>query len=207
MPPVKSRNFSVASPVLFALIALFVSSARGQFTTIINVPPDPAPQGITGATKLNLYDGGKLPREFIVGPQSELNLYGGTVDYGLRVQRFGTVTNLGGSVRGIVSLDRGGRFEMTDGVVGGQILAASQSNVTISGGSALGVWAQTGGRVSITGGELLEFIADPSSQVTVSGGTIDVFKGYPGANIRLLGGEFRIDGIPVAELSNVGDSL
>lgn len=58
---------------------------RGEFTTIINVPPQEAPQSIDSNTQLNLFSTGELPPYFVAGnpfgtaTSVEVNIHGGLV--------------------------------------------------------------------------------------------------------------------------------
>ena len=62
------------------------STAHGQFTYVINVPPDDAPTSIGSDTQLNLSGGGVLPDGFQAGSyyypatsHVEVNISGGSV--------------------------------------------------------------------------------------------------------------------------------
>lgn len=78
-----SQNYTLPATLLLLLCAL-ASVASGQFATVIDVPPDVAPQQIDSNTQLNLSDGGLLPSGFVSGRSDgsssniEINVSGGT---------------------------------------------------------------------------------------------------------------------------------
>jgi hypothetical protein len=97
-------------------------------------------------------------------------------------------------------------------VVNGSIssgLEAVGADVEIHGGLVAGIEAYTGTSVTISGGEVRGIQAYSGSDWVISGGevfdnNIDVFAG---AEVTLLGGEFFLDGLPIAGLTNPGDSI
>ena len=164
------------------LIGLVASHAFGQFTTVINVPPDPAPSSIGSDTQLNLFDGGTLPSSddapFNAGDPSgsdanmELNIFGGWAG-------------------NYISANSGSKVNVSGGSVGYDFNANGGSTVTISGG-AVGI----------------RFNANNGSVVNISGGSIgDGFRTFSRSTVTISGGEFRIGGVPVSGLDSAGSSV
>ena len=99
--------------------------AYGQFTTVLNIPPDPNigdDQSIGSDTQLNLADGGAIGISFDAGAFD------------------GTSTNVeviisGGTVGNHFNAYNGSTVSISGGTVGGGFDAFSGSEVTISGGS------------------------------------------------------------------------
>ena len=89
----------------FALFCCFaIGQAKGQFTTIINVPPDVAPSSIGSDTQLNLFQGIALrfvfSRRASDGTSSnvEVNITGGSVGIFFDANSGSVVNISGGSV-------------------------------------------------------------------------------------------------------------
>ena len=168
---------------LCACVLLTGVPVAGQvFTTIISVPSDPAPGSIGSDTQLNLFDTGVLGFGFQSGvlPSTnvEVNIFGGTVDNGFRAYSGSTVNISGGVVGGGFKAGRVG-FDNPD------------LEVNITGGSVGGHFvAARGSTVNISGG--------------VHGGT---FTSYSDSSVVLIGGEFQLDGVPVAGLDLIGNSV
>ena len=146
-----------------ALSIALAASAQAQFSTIINVPPDPAPASIASDTQLNLADGGALPLGFRAGANA------------------GTDTNMEVNISG--------------GVTSGNFRANSGAIVNMTGGII---------QNSVNANSLRSF---SGAAVNISGGIIQRnFDASSGSAVRLFGGEFRLDGVPIAGLNNVGDT-
>ena len=231
MPLAKPRNFAI--PVCVALVFSFAQCARGQFTNIINVPPDRAPSSTGADTQLNLFDGGELPSSFTVGATNalnsnvELNVLGGvvgdvltinnnsvvnvsdgSVGVATQVGQRATLNVSGGSVGYFISLGRGGMLNVSGGIVAGNIFPSSQSNIVISGGE-MGAFRASGIRVIQTGGSLgRRHRAESGSTYELSGGTFEPEMYVGGrANLIVRGGEFRLDGELLPELSDIGSQV
>jgi hypothetical protein len=194
---------------LCALLVGMGSSASGQpFTTVINVPPDPAPGGIGSDTQLNLFDGGSLPFGFtlagtLFGLNSniEANILGGTVGSGVLVgvaAGFGTnsdvTLNIGGGVVGDgLSVSTGGTVNISGGTVGERLEIESGGVVNMSGG-VLGDFAtpRNGSTFNLSGGSIGDFF-EPRNNTTIniSGGTIgENFSAGFNTTISISGGVF-----------------
>ena len=125
--------------------------ACGQFDTIINVPPDPAPPFIASSNvQLNLFENGILPDSFRVtgGSNLEVNIFGGEVGRSFRAIR--STVNIEGAI-----------FDDF-------FLAGDDSTVNIAGGT-FGIFdASDGSTVIVTGGTIDRFDAQEGSIVDLS---------------------------------------
>ena len=84
------------------------------------------------------------------------------------------------------------------------------SHVVFCGGSARsGFFAHAGSRVTVVSGVVSpNLTAGSGSNVTISGGTIDgSLTALSGSEVTLVGTEFLLDGLPISQLNNAGDSL
>lgn len=174
----QGRRAGLVLLCLQLILCLFSSAACGQFTTIINIPPDPNigdSQSIGSDTQLNLANGGAIGEFFSAGAYSgtsniEVNISGGTVgdDFGVRS---GTIARVSG---GLI----GEGFHVTEGGV-----------AKISGGSF-------GDYCGVADGGLVE----------ISGGLFSAnFIANEGSSVRLFGGEFRSSGMLISGLESIGD--
>jgi len=88
MMNLRSRSSAVLPMLIAAALFVLAPDVKGEFTTIINIPPDPAigdNQSIASVTQLNLGDGGSIGEQFEAGffngssTNIEVNISGGTV--------------------------------------------------------------------------------------------------------------------------------
>jgi hypothetical protein len=171
--------------------------ADAQFTTIINVPPDALPDQIESNTQINVLPGGEIPDWYAFPTPSldvmdfEVNVDGGVVGSGVQVPER-SVTHI------------------RSGEVGPQFRAESESIVSIYGG-ILGsnFTAEGGSEVTVGGGIIVShFRAESGSNVLVSGGAFgDLFRPHPQSNTTLSGADFLVNGLPVAGLNELGDTV
>ncbi len=154
-------------------VAIFVLTLAGavnaQFTTVINVPPDVAPDSIGSDTQLNLMDGGMLsgmPAD-PDNPNSTGIFEAGSPD---------------GSSQNVELNITGGEAEFLDVHAGGIL--------NMSGGTAFDFLVFDGATVNFSGGLLDSFEARSGSTVNVSGGTI----GEPGVVGPRIAGNATISG-------------
>ena len=108
--------------VLLSVGVAISESLYGQFTTIINVPPDVAPGYIGSNTKINVFDGGSLPARFVAGPSD---------GSGISIQ----VNISGGSVGYATTAYSGSNFQITGGRIGSAFQVLPGSTIDLSGGS------------------------------------------------------------------------
>lgn len=178
-------------PSVFLAGCLLVccSTARGDFTTIINVPPQAAPSSIGSNTQLNLAAGGSLPANFLVGDPNgsstniEVNITGGTVG-----NRF---TPFAGSTINVSGGNIGARFWPHDG-----------STANITGGTfGRDLTCEMGSEVYISGGLFpYEVHAMFRSKVNVFGGAITHFQAHDEAEPSFYGRQFFVDGVELTNL-------
>ena len=107
----------------------------------------------------------------------------------------------------------GGTATINGGTAIGRVLALSNGHITISGGKVLNT--TFGGleifdaQLDMTGGEVGEGfeVKDPAAVANISGGRFGPrFKSFSG-RVNLFGGDFELNGVPIAGLSNAGDSV
>lgn len=207
-------------PYLLALLTTLASTgfANGQFTTVINVPPDTAPFEIGSGTQLNLGDGGQLGANFRAGENDgssvdvEVNVAGGVVGGGFRA--IGSSVNIsggsvgeslfanldaevaitGGSVGDRLNVNRS-TLTIDAGMIGDDSLASQASTVTITGG-AIGQRFKSNGmsRINVFGGTIgSSYRAEDRSIVTVTGGSVGPgFIALSGSAIDIQGGSIGL---------------
>lgn len=136
----------VSSRAIVAFITVWcltvVSSAHGQFMTVLNIPPSPNIGNnatIGSDTQLNLHDGGSIGHSFQAGNPN------------------GTSTNvevniLGGVVGGNFDANFGSVIHIQNGVIGNAFRSHS-ANVTVSGGTFAENFIAFGGILNVTGGD------------------------------------------------------
>src|SRR3954462_10938565 len=191
-------NTRLFNSLLGLLVAIFWSAPLlAQFTTVINVPPDPAPTLIGSNTQLNLFTGGTLVFGLNVGSSSggstnvEFNMSGGLSNNLLNAYSGSTVNISGGSFLGLIDANNGSTMNISGGTIGAGFDANSGSTVNI-----------LGGRIGA------DFDANSGSTVKVSGGVItDTFEAKSGSTLHIYGNDLRVNGALVGGLNNVGDSV
>jgi len=166
--------------ILFC-ICLLSQPVSAQFTTIINIPPDPNigdDQSIGSDTQINLANSGAIGKSFEAGAHDgtstniEINISGGSIDSNFHIFNQSTVN-------------------LSNGSIGNGFRAYPESTVNISGGRV---------------GNSLE--AFNASTVNISGGSFgDTFEANSGSTINVSGGEFRLDGESIPGLNTIGDTV
>ena len=212
--------FGVAAALFFLNRA-----ASGQFTTVLDLPPDPNigdDQSIGSDTQVSIHDGGFVGERFQVGATDgsstniEVNLSGGQIGGALKAYG-GSVFNVSGGTIG-VSADAfaGSVFNFSGGVVDRDFEARSGSQINVSGGTFRASFiAQAGSAVDISGGEfggirlhtpsmtvsggdLEKLDAFSGSGSTITGGGFFTLRSYAGSSLDFTGGEFLLDGASVS---------
>jgi hypothetical protein len=193
--PRLSPSIAILALLYFAPIVL------GQFTTVINVPPDTAPGFIGSDTQLNVTDGGVLGGQFQAGlpgathTNMEVNVSGGTVGFPVGNSSYvgfsGSTTNFSG------------------GEIYSRVIALEGSGLNISGGTFHSmVEGHTGSIVTISGGDLRRGFGFSGSHAEISGGSFaDGLRTHGETALELVGGALRLDGLPIAGLESPGDML
>jgi hypothetical protein len=203
------------SALSILMVAIIASHALGQFATIINVPPDPAPGSIGSNTQVNLFDGGVLPSSLgaslhVGDPNGsstnvEVNILGGEVGE-LFNANDGSVVNISGGSVGDFFFARNSTVNISGGRVGrGEFFDpqaysfwASGSKVNVSGGSIDGGFVADGDSVvNIRGGSVGPGF-DAYGVINISGGTVgEEFSALSGSTVNISGGtigdRFRVD--------------
>ncbi len=216
------QRWMTISLVLVTLLS--VRPALGQFTTIVNIPPDPdfgSFQSIGSNTQLNLFDGGSIGNVFRVGELTsgnsniEVNITGGSVGNSFSVgsafrNSANVVVNIsGGSIGRISGVYDGSIVNISGGIVG-SFLAHDGSTVNLSGGLVETFsLAFSGSTVNLSGGSIKSnFGAFSGSVVNLSGGSFgDRFAIESGSTMNLSGSEFRLDGALIGGLNTPGNIL
>jgi len=167
----------------------------GQFSTVINIPPDAVPSGIGSDTQLNLGDGGTLGWNFDAGSPAgtsfnvEVNVSGGSIPLYFDAYNGSTINIYEGSIEKLFDAHNGSTVNVFGGSLGEMFSALSGSVVNISGGNF--------GRI---------FRARPNSEVNISGGSFgDRIETHAGSTVELLGGNFQVDGELIGGLGSVGN--
>ncbi|RMD60825.1 MAG: hypothetical protein D6824_08850, partial [Planctomycetota bacterium] len=137
-----------------------------------------------------------------------VNMTGGTVAglyraYGSRVTISGGLVgrirrnNLGG-----IDAHSGSVVSVTDDALVTLITAYDGSEINITGGRILRVFAASGSHVDISGGRPGDLTAAGGSVVDITGGVFSRgFRASSDSQVGLAGGEFMLDGAPVSDLS------
>lgn len=146
--------------ILVIACGAFTACASGQFTHVINIPPDPVPAndrigGVVGeTTQLNVFDTGVLPSGFLVAFGGELNVYSGTVGDNLLI-------------------DHGGVVNINGGHIGDFVLPLPGSELNISGGTFTDIIQADNAVLNITGGDLGGIlVATNNSVLNISGSDV-----------------------------------
>lgn len=170
---------------LLALIVSGISAppSAADFTTVINVPPQPTTDFIDSDTQLNLFASGEVGDGFIAGSfggtssNLEVNVFGGLLGDNFGLNASSTLNLYGGATGDFGDAFAGSRVLIAAGVLGDFFDANAGSNVRIQGGSV---------------GE--GFDARSGSQVEIVGGTIgDDFNASAGSSVHLLGKQFFLN--------------
>ncbi|MEN1679615.1 MAG: hypothetical protein AAGJ46_08475 [Planctomycetota bacterium] len=163
--------------------------AAGAFSTIINVPPNPAPVFVGSDTQLNVA-GGSVGDDLVVGgfdglsTNVEMNVTGGDVGDNLVANAGAQVNIRGGSIGAFGDAFFGSRVELAGGTLGPFFDANAGSYFQSLGGTI--------GR---------GFDAMAGSQVVVAGGVVEGdFNARAGSSVTIVGTDFSLDGTPVPGL-------
>ena len=150
----------------------------------------------------------------LVWDNSTVNITDGTV--GPFFAREGTtVTITGGTVEEFFTAVTGATVDVFGGVLKGSFRVRVGGTVNLFGGTvermenSIGIDVTDGGTVNIAGGTVDSAIElGPGGMVNISGGALDVsFNARNGSTLNIFGTEFLLDGLPIAGLDDVGDSV
>lgn len=201
---------SIAVVVAGCLATSVALADRASGQTVINVPPDAAPDSISGNTILNLLEGGELPYRFTVADGAVANVLGGLAPLYLFANDGATVNISGGTVVGLQA-NEGSLVNITGGTVGPFGPTASSGSKVIVDGSAIlnGFTAKAGSLSQILGGTMQLYVSiEAAAEVEVRGGTLaGAFNGSAGAAVTFFGDGFELDGTPIPGLENISDRI
>jgi len=178
---------------LLSVFALFSYAAvgYGQFTTVLNIPPDPNIgdfQSIGAHTQLNLFDGGVVGMRFNAGvpdeanEKVEMNIFGGTVGDFFNANQGSIVNVSGGMVGSGLQVQFGSRLNVTAGTVARVDKVMRRGEANISGGNVGAITAYLGGGL-----------------LNLSGGTVDEIKALMGSFVNIFGTQFVLDGDDITD--------
>lgn len=216
------KRLSAKSIFLVAMLTVFVLAEPlfGQFTTIINIPPDPSigdNEMIGSNTQLNLSEGGEIGHNFSAGDpfadnqNIEVNITGGAVGFGFTAFNGSVVNISGGLFADFFNTFQGSRVNVTGGNFGIRTFLRGGSITNISGGTfKRSFHAEENSLLTITGGSFgYTFNAYKDSKVNIGGGEFVDFYAVSGSKTNLWGGEFSA-GLHVrshAKMSIVGSQF
>lgn len=195
--------------------SLSLPAARGQFTTVLDIPPYPNigdNKRIASDTQVNLGDGGSIGDFFEAGESDgtgsniEVNVTGGVLGFDFTAYGGSTVNISGGDVANSLNAEDGSVINVSGGVVGMESWVKAGSVMNITGGAVRGL-RTTGGDVNISGGTVYGAWSRTGGVVNATGGALGGFSSDVGGAINVSGGEYLLNGAPIAGLENPGDSL
>jgi len=195
------RTIRLVVFIILVCVYLLSGEASGQFTTVLNIPPDPNigdRQSIGSNTQLNLFTGGSIGLGFDAGTTNggpsynvEVNIIGGLVGRFFEAAENTTVNISGGTVGDDLHARLGSIVNITGGSVGDDS-ATSGGIVNISGGLIGRSFesASSSSVVNISGGSVgVGFKAGNYSTVNISGGSVgDLFRAVLGGVVNISGG-------------------
>ena len=113
----KSQRWSYTS-ITAIVLSLVCGSPRAIGQNEFNVPPDAAPASLSNGQELNLFPGGHLGDDFVVGENGTLNVDGGTVGHALRIESGAILTLSDGRVgRRLSTSYSGSLVRMSGGIL------------------------------------------------------------------------------------------
>ncbi|MEX0937923.1 MAG: PEP-CTERM sorting domain-containing protein [Pirellulales bacterium] len=201
------RRVSLIVPSILIAVAILSGAGRSceaDFTTIINVPPDPMPTSIGSHTQLNVYEGAMLFHGFEAGAADgssvdvEVNIYGSIAepDNTPRLIAYpGSVINMHAPVEGTgyswITAD-GSVFNMHGGVIY-FFGAGNSTEVNIFEGTIWNMGAHSGSTVNQMGGAVLSDFSGLGGEGSVwnlyDGQIGNRFEMSDGAVMNMYGGQ------------------
>ena len=187
------------------ILGLLSEHCFGQFTTILNIPPDPNigdKQTISNGTQLNLADGGSIGFFFRAGKLGainddiEVNILGGIVDNNF-IAASGSVVNIsGGNIGDNFFAWTNAIVNISGGTIGERFHVHRGAVVNISGGFiGEDFRAGQGSQINISGGVVGASNQGTSdSFVSITGGTVDSNFVYRASSLSLSGTQFALNG-------------
>jgi hypothetical protein len=149
--------------------------------------------------------GGIVGSELQAFSGSIVNISGGRILQTLTANSGSTINVSGGIVDPRFKAGNGSSVFVTGGSIGSEFRIENGSQVSQSNGEIASASIQPGGTMSMTGGSARLVV---QGNLTLSGGAVRRnFETYAGGQARILGGEYRLNGVPIAELQNIGDTF
>lgn len=219
--------------LVFLVVAFFpVTSAKGEFTVVINSPPEELPVVVLPDTQVNLFSGAVLPSNpwelgqedandlnvevnnisanLFLAPKvfggARFNIDGGFSGFGLEIRNGGVANLLSGEIGDATDVRHGGTLNVEGGVIGRDLETHGGSIVNASGGEFQHEVDAFGGHWNISGGTFAEeFTIHPLASARISGGVFSELDVLFRGQVEFVGRSFLLDGIPIEGLT-VGTS-
>lgn len=160
----------------------FVESVKlvltGPYTpspSLIQVPTDPAPQGIHSGQTLVLDTGGTLPRNFTASNGSTMLIQGGTI--GPNFEAIGAQVDVTGGQMDTIDAFAGTVFNISSGAQWRGATVYQGSVVNINGGAGGGGFeVLKGGTANLNASDMNGFFTVDEGTVNITGGSIDAYR-------------------------------
>lgn len=167
---------------------------------------------IYGGGVLNQISGESVSVSYLSG-SSTLNVSGGELR--TRNTMFGTINVSGGAIASRLVTGQGAELNMMGGELASNSIIYYQSTVNVSGGRVgAGLYVVNASSLQMTGGVIdsnvfSRFYVGSNTPVRLAGGAVGdgIEKRVGSERLVLAGSDFRLDGVPIADLANDGDEL
>lgn len=196
--------------------------------TVINIPPDPVPEGIRSSTELNLLEGGQIDLPFYIGRPIDvnedirMNIRGGRLGDGIAAYGGATIELDSGSIgrdfrlwptnrldvwggRVGTGLDiRGGEVSISGGLIGDGVTLSDAARFDVFGGEVGSLYGRGGSVLSMNGG-LMHAVQLDSGEFTIRGGMVSQLEAQSDTEVALLGGQvtdaFRLNDLSTLRIA------
>lgn len=186
----KYQSLSKAMASLTIALAMcpyvcYSQTSPAGFSEVLNLPPDSLPGTVLKArvsnAQVNVFTGGVIEdRSFEANFDSELNVFGGEINGGLRVTTNSTANFYGGTI--------GGEAEFAN------------SHVNVQGGDFSGLFfLDNQSTANVSGGSFDSFFeVFEEAEATISGGQFNgTFTAHQHSTVNIIAREFYLDGVPL----------
>lgn len=198
-------------PALVVALPLFLSGtqATGQFTTIINLPPDSLPGSVLSNTQINAGVGGTIGDGLVLGAPSgavqnvELNIVGGQIGDDGSALEGATVNLISGSLGSDFLAGTDSILNISGGTFGRRLETAGNSALEISGGEFYLNGSIFGGFPNIGSTRMLTLSATDVLSGTLADGTPMVVTGRLGDSIGSSSLTLRRAALPTVDASMI----
>ncbi len=161
-------------------VVRLIRTTAPALPSLVNVPADAAPYGAASGQQVVVQEGGKLAKNFIAGPNSVVEIHGGSVGDNFEADR-SDVLIAGGAVGEKLDVFKDAVVEVAGGSVGRHWEVHPHGELRLSGGLLGSQGTLRGGALNVSGGLAGSIDALDQSIVNVSGGEI-------GSELELQGG-------------------